>query len=445
MTERLDVRPGEEHPAVREILGGGTSQTDRSDRTESRRERINPEDPRMPGNVGWTSGIRDAVAKKSDQMSLWARSLGDRGVATAESVLASKARTKESALGKRANQFSQRESHHSNILTQLEARSGAWNLPIARNITGMQAAYHSWRERANHRKASRIDAKAERAGKKAARAEKYQRFYDGKVALRVEKVSTRWQAKLDAVRGPRENIDGVIAEIGETIVKNEALINSIRERTTRLESMTGGDRTARREQLRGLYKTLASEESALKEKYKELGIKQKHRVRLAVAEDSAEESLNAFRMRYESHSPWSPAGTSLGETGTTPQSTDTRPQEDRFDWSLRDLAESKGDITNEQVGKIWNELFVRGKLPDGYKTLITLMQYEFPNKNISDAPDATMSVKDFLDGLRQIHEELPEFRSMVERATGKKGEKGINELVGRFETKIAFTEDIKDL
>ncbi|HWO07741.1 MAG TPA: hypothetical protein VNM40_04150 [Candidatus Paceibacterota bacterium] len=432
-----DPRDLKQVPLSVNVPSGEPRTSDNIDRPTLGRDRTDPEVQHLPGNAGWTRKVRDAARKRGDQVMLWATTTGDRMNASAEAVRAATARARESTMTKRANEFSRREAVHSRELARLKSRTGMWNLPGIRSITSAQIAYHAWRERVNQRKASRADQRAERAGKRAETAEEYKRYFDTKISNKVDRVRGRWQEKLDAVRKPRESIDADIAKITDRIAENEALLVKIRERVSVLENTTGGDRAKRRDSLRNLYKSLAHEEAALKEKQITLARKQKHRIRLAAAEDTAEEALREFDTRYRDHRP----STSGERTrATTSSATSPDASKNEMSWSLRELAESKGNVTNEQIGKLWSSLFPNAELDGSYKTLTTLLQLEYPNKNISDAPDATMTVKELFDNMTELFEDNKTFQNIVEAATRKRGKDALQNLIGRMETHIAFAD-----
>ncbi|MFZ2886981.1 MAG: hypothetical protein WA021_04145 [Minisyncoccia bacterium] len=435
-----DIRPGEEHPAMRDATRK-RSAPDNVDRRTLGRDRTDPEVQHLPGNTGWTRQLGDAMRKRGDQIALWATTMGDRMNASSETVAAATARARESTMTKRANEFSRREAIHSRELASLGARTGIWNWPGIRSITATQVAYHSWRERVNQRKAARADQRAGRAADQAGTAEKYKGYFDTKVSNRVETVRSKWQEKLNTARKPREQIDVEIAQIADLVAKNKALLIKIRDHATVLENTTGGDHAKRRDQLRNIYKSLTNEEAALEEKQRTLARKQKHRIRLAVAEDTADETLREFATRYRDHQPSTPAEDTFR---SNPREEESSPRNE-LTWSLRELAESKGNITNQQVGKMWNSLFPNEKLNDGYKTLTGFLLLEFPNKNFQDTPEANMSVKNLLENLAELFRENEGFQALVERATNKRGGKAIENLIDRMETHLAFADTMDDL
>lgn len=402
-----------------------------------RPERINLEDERLPGNVGWATGISNAIAKKWDEIDLQIKTRGPRKEAARAARSASIHRDSESQLTTRADEFTRREAYHTQRIARLNALSQRWKFIGMGLLTAPQQTYHGWRERINRNKASRVDKLAGRAGKAAAAEEKIHRSTTKDIDTRVHVVSERWQKKIIDVRAPRERIAADIEKITDLIYKNESLIENIKASAEALEKTKGGDRQVRRERLRSLHQRVAVEEAALIEKKNELLRKQKHETRLAAAHDTAEEAVEIFK-KYGPSS-------SLETRDETPDVPNETARIGELMWSVRELAESKGTITNEQIGKLWNSMFTNAKLPGGYTSLVTLMKSAFSDRDVSEEPGDARTIKDFLDGMRELHRKSSEFRRITEQATGKRGGDAIATLIGRLETRIAFGDNLSTL
>ena len=440
MSESLeDYRPGE--PPLTMEVPSGKARPDTVEKTPAKSEKIDPESEQLPGNTGWTASLSNSVEKRIDRAKLWATTLVDRANSTAEAIGSARGRLLESTMNKRSNSFFEREKKHSTALMHLEARSGKWNLPIFRSITSAQTTYHSWREKVNQRKASRADAKAERAGKRAETAEEFQKYFDGKIASRVDVVTSKWQRKLDAVRAPREKIDSHINELTESLIGHEALVDKMREKATKLENTAGGNRSERRNSLRSLHTSIAREEMELERVRDMMGVAQKNRTRFAVAEDSSEGAIESFNSRYKDHGAWEkPESSATGDADTASPAPDnpiTQP--------MLDLIESKGEISNNQIGKLWDKVFIGAKLPEGFKSLTKMLKSSFPAKNFDESPEAKKPIKEFFKDLRELYKKSDDFQQLTRKATGQRGEKGIDILVGRLETRVAYSDSLEQI
>ena len=402
-------------------------------RAETIEKKINPEDEQLPGNTGFLLGLWEAGEKRFDQMGLAISTGLDLPASSLASGFAAHARTQEALNNKRVIDYTKAEAYHSRALATIEARSGLWKLPVAKQVAGAQAFYHGWRERVNSRKAARADAKATRMSSKAESAEKYKGYFDGNIAAKVDKVQVKWEKKKEEVRKHLDRIDGRIAELNDAIIAHESLISKVKASVASLEQTTGGDRVKRRERLIKLYKSLASEEAALEAEREMQGRAFKHQIRLSIGHDGAESQINALETRYETHEAWGSGGGTETAPVASGQDTDTTDPM----WTLRDLAESKGSLTNQQVAKIWDALFKNSKLPEGHMTLTKLSQAAFPGRQINAASDASMTIRDFLAGLKELFRASPAFVAMVQDAVQSKKKNGIDILLGRFETYLA--------
>lgn len=422
-----------------------------SESAENKIERkINPEDEKLPDGASWGGRVAAAGLRRWDQANLWRTTLADRAAASLKGAAVHKHEARENDFSRRSNEFAKREAGHTKALARLENRSGIWNLPIARQITGLQVVFHSWRERTNRQKGARADANAAKFADRAALAQKRLEYFDGKIASKVDTITKRWDAKLDKVRGPRERIDERVGELQEELGKQEVLIAKIKSGIDALENATGGDKKARREKLGKLRKALTNEEIAFENNVSMFRNAHKHRIRVAGAYDSGEMTINLFRKRYEDHEAWKkPEDTTPGttpETGTTTDTTPTSPEPaEELTWSLRDLAETKGEITNQQIEKLWNNIFKDAKLPDGHKTLTKLMKTSFPDWTVNEGATDKIEIKNFLNRLEQLFDTSPTFKKFAEQAASQRGDKAIQTVVGRLESRLALIDNLDEI
>lgn len=454
MIERL----GEERPGPLSIDPVTAAPRPEAPRAPERpRERVRPEMDSLPGNVGWTAMLRDSIESRFDKVRAWATTSGDRMNASFETMGASVAHAQQQSFERRADTFLKRQSRHDGAVARLEAKSGMWDLPIARSIKNSLVMYHSWRGHANGERLRRAEARAKGYERVANTADNFRAYFDDKVAFRADKIAMKWQAKLDAVRGPREEIDRQIEQMSEVVSRQEQLIERIRSQLMTLEASTGGNRSERRQRLQTLHRALATEEASMLDRNKILQGKRKHRIRLAAAEDTADDAIQSLRARYTKQPETEPSDAAEAAPSRTgndapaeqsvpgeldPRQDGTTDRNERL--SIRELAEMRSDMTNEQIGKLWDHVFHPHRLPDGYQTLIGFARRAFPDRDIDDTPGASTSVADFLNRISDMYALNPEFKTYLQDLTGQRGIRALQTTIGRLETTIAFTDDIQE-
>lgn len=408
------------------------------DQPRSIERKINAEDEDLPGNMKWGFGVMDALEKRNDGIRLWGETLWNRTHSTAEHLGLTAAETTANLLETRSNALQKREAYHAGRRERLEnSRLNKW--PIGRQVMVAQAVYHGWRERVNQKKTSRLDSKIKTVTGIADAARNKKTYFDALVAKKASAIEKKWGSKRDVVQDARDRVDTRARELVDTIRDHEAFINTIEARIAALEQKRGGNRTARAATLKELRKCVNAEQIALDEEQDMHTRALKHQRRLAIGYDMTDAVTKSTEERYRNYKP---EASNVPQKSAETASPDSRAEDtastllEEAAIGIRDLAESKGNISNVEFGRLWTILFKKSPLPKGFQTIIEMAK-KFPRAQPDLTIGVSRTVADLLAGLESLHDVSPEFRLLVKETASKRG---ISELIYRLETRLAYDD-----
>jgi|GEM_PF-6816498 len=403
---------------------------------------LNPEDERLPGNAQWFGRLSTAWIVRWKQFRAWDQTHFDRFHSRGSARTESGMEGRIAILTRQNMEHARRSGYHAAQKQRIE--NSRWNsFAIGRMISQAGIQYHAWQEQRADRKEKRFDAKIDRANGRLERAKREKTYYDERIGKKIHSIEEALSKRLAPIEEHRQKIDARMEELGNAIGHHETIIASIRGDVEKVEAaLQERPHQKERKNLAGVLKKLnmklTLQEQSLKDAGKLFERCDNHRRRLANAHAECETARDAISDRYTNHV----------ERKIAPE-TKALPTRESLE---RTLEEILADISIEAGEKrlplssfvaIWKLTFPAASFKnqtdfiDMFGEQIEKMPESRGILAAVKDPNVTFAVPEYIKLIENLFQTSGLFREYVQRAGGRKGEKGLSYTISRLKESIA--------